>query len=180
MAIEFQKIDTLDQVNFDVLLEASFPDIDINYFSAYPNLLTHDQKKEHYYNRVYEATQGASPIQKEGETFMMVKIVVDGVDSLLKAGFIESGGDTFRIAWYLAKPDSTGNRKWIYTPETDAARKQFYTSQNLTHYKGAGINSSILIKAMRRNIANTFITLEEENTHLYDSVGNIVELKIRV
>jgi hypothetical protein len=175
MNIAFQQITTLDQVDFNDLFLSSFPDIDNNFIWG-EQLQTVEQKQVFYQNQLQSAIDGDSPLQREGETFLMYKMTIDGNDHVLAAGFIEpTTPGTFRGHWYLTKKYNN-SRTWIYAANTASVRAQFFASHGIGQYKTPTHADSAFLAAMKRNNANTIV--EETSTELAPTYPNLVSLTI--
>lgn len=165
MAYQFEQIASLDQVDFDGLFAASFPDIDNN-FLWMDELATDELKKDFYLNQLRTALDGNSSLSREPESerFLMYKITNDGVDYLLAAGFVEPGG-CFRGHWYLTRPNS-GSRSWIYDADTAAARVAFFESVGVYSYKALTHASAALYTSLRNNAARNNLQILDQQTIL--------------
>lgn len=149
MTFQFQKINTLAEVDFDGLFIESFPDFDIN-FLWQPEITTIELKKDFYKNQLEAAINGISPLIAPNESFMMYKVSQDNVDILLCAGFIEEDGISFRGHWYLSRPIN-GSRSWIHSSDMIANRKAFFTNAGVTSLVFPTHNSSLMYKTVKRN-----------------------------
>lgn len=159
MTFQFQKINSLSEVDFNGLFLESFPDFDINFLWA-SDLTTPDSKKEFYQSQLELAINGNSPLATPTETFMMYKVSQDQVDLLLCAGFIEEDGVSFRGHWYLTRAVN-GSRAWIHLPEMIASRKAFFTNQGITSLAVPTHTNSLMYKSVKRNPLFTSVNEQE-------------------
>ncbi len=177
MAVTFDKINTLSDVDFESLYDASFPDININFFNKVPKEMTEEQKKQYYFNQCNSAVNGLSPLQKEGESFFGFKIVVDGVDRVLNAGFLEVDGTTYRGHWYLTSPIN-GSRSFIYSAETAAVRQAFFESEGITHYKAPTFAGSLMYRALQRNNTSNVISIVDQVDNPAIPDGVVIKVQV--
>ena len=176
MIIEYKEITSLEQVDFDSLFYQSLSRLDANYLWGRDNL-TPEQKRDIYYNRLLDATLDKSHLKKDGDRFLMYKILVDGVERELSAGFVS--GTTYIPYWHLTAPDPTGSRNWLYLPETREARKAFFYerviySMAIRTFKGSELYN--IIKS--RSTTGNFQILDERPTIEGDNPQNLVTLTI--
>lgn len=148
MNIEFQTVTSLAEVDFDGLYSSSLPDINNNFLWA-ENLRTDEERKEFYRTQLLSAMAGESYLSS-GNEFFMYKIVIDGVDHLLAAGFIEPSPRCFKGHWFLTKAYNN-SRSWIFAPETTPIRSAFFASYNIDMYKAPTHVNSAFYAALRRN-----------------------------
>ncbi len=158
MTFQFQKINSLSEVNFDELFVESFPDFDIN-FLWMPELTTIELKKEFYRNQLEAAIAGNSPLAAPNEKFMMYKVSQGAVDFLLCAGFIEADGVSFRGHWYLSR-SINGSRSWIHFAEMINSRKTFFNGEGITTLVVTTHADSLMYKSVKRNPIFTGLTEE--------------------
>ena len=177
MNITFERIYSLADVDYDTLCDDSFPDIDNNFFEKVPGQLTVEQKKQYYYDQCQAAIDGRSSLQKDAEIFFGFKIVVDGIDRVLNAGFVEADGVTYRGHWYLTSPID-GSRSFIYSAEAAAARRAFYEANGIAHYKAPTFTGSLMYQALHRNNTSNVVSIEEETVN--SVVDNGVVIKVQV
>jgi hypothetical protein len=177
MTVTFEKINTLSDVDFESLCDASFPDIDINFFNKVPKEMTDDQKKQYYFDQCNSAVSGLSPLQKEGESFFGFKIVVDGVDRVLNAGFLEADGTTYRGHWYLASPIN-GSRSFIYSAETATVRQAFFQSEGITYYKAPTFTGSLMYQALQRNNTSNVISIVDQLDNTAVPGGVVIKVQV--
>lgn len=175
MNVAFQQITTLDQVDFDDLFLSSFPDIDNNFIWR-QDLQTTEQKQAFYQDQLQSAIDGESYLQREGETFLMYKVTIDGNDHLLAAGFMEpTTPGTFRGHWYLTKKYND-SRSWIHDVNTAYVRGQFFTSQGIGQYKTPTHADSAFLAAIKRNNANTIV--DETSTEMGPEYPTLVSVTV--
>lgn len=177
MTVTFEKINTLSDVDFNALCDASFPDIDINFFNKVPKEMSDEEKKQYYFDQCDFAANGLSPLQKEGESFFGFKIVVDGVDRVLNAGFLEADGTTYRGHWYLTSPID-GSRSFIYSAETAAVRQAFFQSEGITHYKAPTFTGSLMYQALQRNNTSNVISIVDQTNNTIVPDGVVIKVQV--
>lgn len=165
--IEYVKITSLAEVNFDYLFTQSLSSLNNNFLWSNP-AWTDAEKKDFYTNQILQAIEGTWHLKGPQDTFFMYKTVVDGEDKELSAGFVE--GTLYKGRWNLSTPDINGSKNWIYTAENRTARKAFYTSNGLTSYVmytlvGSELYNFIKYRASAGNftIASEYPTVEGDN-----------------
>lgn len=177
MAVTFERIYSIADVDFDTLCDDSFPDINNNFFVKVDGNHTDSEKKQYYLDQLLAAMAGTSGLQKEGESFFGFKIVINGVDRVLNAGFVEADGTTYRGHWYLTSPIG-GSRSFIYTEEAGTARRTFYQSNGITHYKAPTFNSSLMYQALQRNDTSNVINIVETIANPNTDDGVIIKVQV--
>jgi hypothetical protein len=177
MAIIFEKIETLDEVDSEGLYLSSFPDIDYNFFSQVSNVETDEEKKQFYFDQLQEAIDGTSGIQRPDETFLMFKGSIDGVDCVFNGGFVNSETKTYRGHWYLSRPID-GSRSWIVSAESAAIRANFFKSLDITSFVAPSHPSSLVLRSIRNNPNITVI--RDETFETVGDAPNKVEIEISV
>jgi hypothetical protein len=137
MALEFKRIYSIEEVDFDNLfLESYEGGFDDNF--AWPEqaiAFSYEQKKSIYKTQLQQAIEGIFAMKKEGEEFLMFKVILDGKDVMFKAGYIENDHISHRGHWYLTATDNTGSRKWLYTEEFDRLQREFHAQYGITQHK---------------------------------------------
>lgn len=179
MIISYEKIASLNEVNFDYLFIESFSRLDTNFLWYKPDL-TFSDKKEFYLNQLQSAIEGKFPLEKDGDRFFMYKTLLDGEEKELSAGFIGIDG-SYRGHWNLSASDTLGSRNWMYTKEARDARKILFNSNGAYSYTIFTFIGSDLYKFIkyRRNAGN-FNIIEEKPTLPGINPQNLVTLIISI
>ncbi len=175
--IEYVKITSLEEVNFDYLFNQSLQNLDNNFIWG-PGIVTDMDKLNAYKTQIISAMNNEWAVGRNStDVFFMYKTVVDGQDLELSAGFIE--GTIFKGRWNLSSVDSTGSKNWIYTTDNREARKAFYNNNGLTSYAMYTFVGSELYNFIRyRASAGNFTISAEFPTIEGDNPKNLVTLII--
>jgi hypothetical protein len=175
--MEFKAINGIYEVDFDTLYRSSDPQIDSNFLWA-DNLTDYESKKEFYKTQLQLAVNDQSPLKKEGEKFLMFKVSIDNMDTMLRAGFIEVGNSTLRTHWFLLGPNPSGSRNWIYTEEYDTKHREFLAQFNVTKqlastFVGSPVYNMLVSRSeyvKQNNLTSTRAYISDEE--LTDVPGN--------
>jgi hypothetical protein len=147
MTIQFQQMVSLTQCDFDNLFLESINGFDKNYPN--PMLQTYEDKQNFYKINLEAGILQNSPHKKDGETFLMFKVILDNKDVMLKAGYIEANGITYREHWFLTAADNNNSRNWMYTEEFDTAQREFLATFGVTQLSMLTYVGSDLYKMMK-------------------------------
>ena len=176
MTMQFQAINGIYEANFDSLYQNSTPAIDSN-FLWMDTLLDYESRKEAYKSQLQLAVNGESTLKKEGETFFMFKVTIDGIDTMLRAGFIEVGTGIFRNHWFLVGTNSNNSKSWIYTEEYDTKHREFLAQYNVTKHSAPTFIGSPLY-VMLKDRSDYAITNGLTATRAWVSGEEITEVSI--
>lgn len=173
MALQFELVTSLDQIDFDTLFYNSSAAFDRNFpwHLSFPGIEpSYELKKNFYLNQLNQAILGTSPLRKENEKLLMFKVLLDDKLVMFKAGYIESDQITHRGHWFLTDTDSTGSRNWMYTPELDEGQRNFYAQFGITHHKVLTYVGADLYRMMKsrtyyvqtRGLAGRAVVIDEQ------------------
>lgn len=162
MIVEYSLLESLDNIDVNSFYDASASTIAMH-FPLWPaEVVTDEQRKEYYVNLFIESCKqspsGIAPIPNS--KFIMFKATLDGVDSLLSAGYVDET-KCFTPQWYFTKPDVNGSRNWLYTQ--DDAEHAFYRSQGITSFIVSAFKNSILYNNIKqRALSGRYNILSED------------------
>lgn len=167
MYVTIRRIAAVEEFDFDGLFDASFPDMDNNFFFKTDPGVSED--KRNAYKDQLLAYMRTDP------NFFGYVIAVDEVDCVLNAGVLD--GSTYLTSWYLTKKINN-SRSYIYSQEVSDQRSMFFADVGITQYKVKTFTGSILYSALRRNHTNGIINILDEAAFTNDVVANGVEFTI--
>lgn len=174
MTIEFVEINSLDEIDYDYLFAESYSRMENTYLwpHAYSTL---EQRKEYYYTRLVDASNGIWDTKNEDDTFVMVVTKLDGAIVEFIAGFKDADG-FLTFDWHLTAPDENGKRNWIYTPEAIQARKDFVVANGIAGFKETTWVGSLQYKTVKMRAETGNFLLEEKITHKLNIGTRIVDI----
>jgi hypothetical protein len=180
MAIVYQRLQSLSEIDLDTMFFNSLDLLDANFFSLLPQDISFDDKKSHYLVQLQSAIDNTWPLKNDTDTFMMFKGVVDGIDGEFAAGYVDAEG-AFTGRWYLTSPDSTGSRNWFWQEEAKTIRHAMYAENGVTKIKMPTFLNSQLYTFMKNRVNSGLITqLEEYPTVADPNPLNLVTLVFEV
>jgi len=179
MNIQIQQIFTLDDVDFDTLFDSSFPDMDMNYFLLASDQGPTESKKEMYRARLSDALTDISPLQTENTYVFGFKVMLDGVDHLMNAGFVDYNTGIFASHWFLTKPYNN-SRNFIHSADYRTQRSQFFRDNEIYGYQVTTPINSLLYKSIKSSSNIDHLELIEEVPLNLANMSNIVKLIVRV
>lgn len=178
MSAQFIKIDDLSEVSFDSLFESSIISLDAS-MPWPPGVSTSDQRKNVYQSHLEQAIAGRSDvIPSASASFVMFKVVIDGKDVMLSAGFVTL--ETYSPRWYLVGPDASGSKNWLYNTTTETERRSFLQGMGISQYEVTTLNPSPMYTVMKNRINSGKMALVSEVTTPTLHHSNIVTLTVRV
>ena len=157
MIVIYTPIASLDDVDLESLYDSSIETLEQSYMWWPEHTTTPEQKKSFFINVFRAAShEGFGGGVFSRENFFAFKAQIDGVDSLLSAGFVDESG-TFHCMWYLSKPDSTGSRNWLYATAYD--EHALYRSQGITALRIVTFDDAQIARNIRMRAAAGAVTI---------------------
>lgn len=160
--VVFQTISSLDEIDYDRVYNDSAAAVDA-YYRFPEDVVTLEQRRDFTRDRLLSGIDGTWPLQVEGETFFMYKIIIDGWDHSLHAGFIEADGCTFRHTWMFASQISSEIRAITYSTDFYDAKAAFFQENGITHFKANAIKGTPLHTSIENRVAATVLDVTETN-----------------
>jgi hypothetical protein len=182
MIVQFEQIQSIDEIDFDHLFEQSYSRME-NTFLWSPVLNTYETRKQFYRYQLQTAIEDKWPLKNEGEPFVMIVTRVDGDIVEFTAGFKEDTG-YISLHWHLTSPTlNEGNRNWRYTPESHEARVAFLNSIGVVGTKEYTWIGSLHYRTLKTRLATGRFTMRERVMHERGTPPGgrqLVELTIRL
>lgn len=160
MTVTYTPVSSLDEVDLYSLYDACADVIDRSFTWWPEGVNTPELKREFYTQFLRECStlgMGAAPYLREN--FFVFKAQIDGVDSLVSAGYVDEGG-CYHCLWYLTKPDANGSRNWLYTTIGD--EHALYRSRGITSMRIITYEESLIARNIRmREAAGAIVVLDK-------------------
>lgn len=178
MIVEFVRINSLDEIDFDYMFSESYSRMENTFLWPSP-CVTYEQRKQHYYDLLIRGMNGTwRPAAEVGDKFIMIVTKVDGVIVEFAAGTKNIEG-IVSLRWHLTTPGTDGKRNWRYSQEAYEARKAFIAQENITAFKEFTWKGSLHYRMLRmRAQTGNYILEERPNPHKH-STHELVEFIIR-
>jgi hypothetical protein len=176
MILTISEIKSIEEVDFDSLFEASFPDLDKNYFIGETVAGPTENKKNQYKSGASDALSGNSAYKKENQEAFGFKLTIDGVDHLMNVGFLDRNTGVFETNWFLSKPYQN-SRNFLYTQEYAMIRSSFFIENNIECFRILTHNKSLLHTSIKRGSNSSRVEILEE---VLSDNGLIVTLMFRM
>lgn len=128
--LTFKRIESINEVNFDKLIEDSLSNMDESTYIWAEGLNTLDKKKQHIRDII---TNIVNP-------FMYKVVDESGQDLSLVAGQLKNHALTIIVS--LVGYNSNRSKSWIYYKENIEARREFFKEQGITGVQFNHLTSS--------------------------------------
>lgn len=122
--IKYEVITSIDDTVFNKLFGHSIEAMDAGSYPwhLFPGVVTYEQKAAHI----------RAAFDKTLQDGVVFHVVQDGHVLMLNGGKL----DGTRLKWFLGLigPDINGSKAYLYAPEYQAARDQFWVDEGITHW----------------------------------------------
>jgi hypothetical protein len=156
MNIAYIQIHDLSEIDLDDLYERCRDAIDANWPES--STLTPEQRKANMFALIESGMNNEWPglnMHVPNDTYIMLKFVdLDtGIDMGFASGYLIEGG-IFDGRHSLTAPDENGSRNYVYSEQSQIARKKFHDEIGVTHALCRNIPANKIQHRMLRLRAN--------------------------
>lgn len=124
MAITYHKIDEIDPVEFDYILNQTMPTLSLGNNFKFPDACVTDSEKKEFFAGIVLRFVNNVPSK------FMFKVMDDDLIVALSVGYIDINGVLFGM-WHLLGPNKSGTRRWVFKPETAQLRYEFFLENGI-------------------------------------------------